>query len=320
MALLFQPILTRVKVIMTDLKALYANRVQETIKPLFEKQEGYSLIFLTSSSDMGVVRNNGRNGAKYAPQSLLFHFKKMTQDNDLKNWRFSQVEVSDQSSEEKNFIEAQRQERDKIKEINLFDHDFICHIGGGHDHVYPLVSALNEKFSKVIVINIDAHADTRTDNKFHSGTPFRQLDREIENLTVFQLGLHPYSNSFSTLTKLKREMPILWKNEIDTQSIEKFFKSISEELTQNTLVVFSLDADALTGNIMPGVSAVNSDGLNLDQLKIMMNHYLEMNLSHPPIMGLYELNPVYDQLSGLSMNTAANFIFHSLKKFKGLNK
>lgn len=313
----FQQVLIRVKSIMSDLKNIHAQRVQESILPLFQKKEGQHLLFLTSSSDMGVIRNNGRNGAKYAPRSFLFHFKKMTQDQDLKNWRFSELEVSSQRLEEENFHEAQKEEMNKIKNSSPLNHQFVCHIGGGHDHIYPLVSALKDQFKKVIVINIDAHADTRTEKEFHSGTPFRQLDEEVENLVVFQLGLHPYSNSFSTLSPLKKEMPVLWQYELSEEKIVPFFDKIREEVTSDSLVIFSLDADALSAHLMPGVSAVNADGLDLKRLKLIMDEYLKLKLHHPPVLGVYELNPVYDQLSGLSMNTIANFLFHTLKHYKG---
>lgn len=302
---------------MSDLKNIHAKRVHESIKSLFNKDNGLHLLFLTSSSDMGVIRNNGRNGTRFAPRSFLFNFKKMTQDHDLKEWRFSEAEVSSQDEETINFHEAQKLEIKKIQETSPLNTQFVCHIGGGHDHVYPLVSALKNDFSKVVIINIDAHADTRTDEEFHSGTPFRQLDGEIENFKVFQLGLHPYSNSFSTLSPLKNEMPILWKKDLNEEKIKEYFKLIAEEITSNTLVVFSIDADALSGYLVPGVSAVNADGLSLDELKMMMNHYLELNFIHPPVVGIYELNPVYDQLSSVSMNTMANFLFHTLKTYKG---
>lgn len=302
---------------MTDMKTIHATRAKESIRPLFEKTAGPHLLFIKSSSDMGVIRNNGRNGTRFAPQSFMFHFKKMTQDHEIKQWRFSEIEVSSQQKEETHFASAQQEEVALIKNANPLAHDFLCHIGGGHDHIYPLVTALKDGFSKVIIINIDAHADTRTDSEFHSGTPFRQLDSEIADFNIFQIGLHPYSNSFSTLTPLKNEMEVLWKEDTHKDSINCFFKKIQAQVTPESLVVFSLDADAISGHLVPGVSAVNADGLNLDQLKMMMLEYLRLPLKHSPIMGIYELNPVYDHLSGISMNTIANFIFHTIKSLKG---
>ena len=54
----------------------------------------------------------------------------------------------------------------------------LIHLGGGHDHIYPLLRALSAQNDRITVINIDAHLDTRTDDLPHSGTPFRQFARE----------------------------------------------------------------------------------------------------------------------------------------------
>ena len=298
---------------MTDLKTIHSARVKESIKPLFEDKKEQRGLFLKSSTDIGVIRNNGRNGARYAPKAFMFNFKKMTQDQDLKNWSFAEIEVSSEEHELKNFSEAQKLESSKIQEALKSSYDFICHIGGGHDHIYPLIRAQASSFDKVVVINIDAHADTRTDAEAHSGTPFRQLDQEISQFRLFQIGLHPYSNSFSTLSPLKSEMKVLWKQECQETEINSFFEKIKSEVTDKTLVTLSVDADALCGHLVPGVSAVNADGLDLNTLKFIMSKYLELNLSHSPVLGVYELNPIYDQLSGVSMNTIANFVFHTLK-------
>lgn len=301
---------------MTDLKSIHQARALESMKALFAKDKGQHLLLLTSSSDQGVIRNNGRNGARYAPQSFLFHFKKMTQDQEMKNWRFTQVEVASSAEEVKDFKQAQIIEAEKIIESNPLDHDFICHLGGGHDHIYPLLHKLHPQFENTIIINIDAHADTRTDAEFHSGTPFRQLDSEIKHLQLFQIGLHPYSNSFSTLSPLKTEMNILWKQDCTPLLMGAFFEKMKAFIGPKTLVIFSLDADALCGYQVPGVSAVNADGLTLDTLKELMTHYLALPFNHAPVLGIYELNPVYDHLSGVSMNTLANFLFHTIKLIK----
>lgn len=310
---LSQQLLINLEVIMTDLKTIYSARVKESIKPLFETPKELRGIFLKSSTDIGVIRNNGRNGAKYAPKAVMFNFKKMTQDHDLKEWQFIEAEVSCEQSELKDFAGAQKQETQKIQAALKENFEFLCHIGGGHDHIYPLIKALAPQYEKVVIINIDAHADTRTDDEFHSGTPFRQLDQELKDFRLFQIGLHPYSNSFSTLSPLKKEMGVLWRKECQEANICAFFEKIQNEVTTKTLVTLSVDADALCGHLVPAVSAVNADGLDLDTLKFIMNKYLSMNFTHAPVLGVYELNPIYDQLSGVSMNTICNFVFHTLK-------
>ena len=267
------------------------------------------LIFLKSSSDIGVIRNGGRNGARFAPQSFLVAFKRLTQDEHSQKFAFKEVEVSSAiEEEEKDFHEAQNLEAGRIQKA-VSEKSWICHIGGGHDHVYPLLKALSQNKKKVIVINVDAHADTRDDESHHSGTPFRQFSEEFSGeFHLFQVGLHPFANSKSTLANIK--MNILWKNELS--EAEMFFKGIEKLVTSETLVVFSLDADALDGSIVPGVSAVNGNGLQMRELEKLWSQYVKL-VPHKPILGIYELNPVFDTLSMMSMRAMAAFVFGTLR-------
>lgn len=298
------------------------KRFQESLAALFLKIDANpfkTCLFLKSSTDVGVIRNGGRNGARFAPQSLLSCFKKLSQNSSLKNYQFLEVEVASKSEEENNFHLAQIQEGKRIRQEYLTSiHAKICHIGGGHDHIYPLLSAVGQDFKKVIIINVDAHADTRTDENYHSGTPFRQFSNDFEGeIYLYQFGLHPYSNSFSTLSDLKKgKMSILWKKNLCSTSIIELFKNIKSQVEEKTLVVFSLDADALCASEVPGVSAVNPDGLSRQELMQIWENYSALPLHHPTILGIYELNPIYDTLASLSMRSIASFIYETLNENK----
>jgi len=165
------------------------------------------------------------------------------------------------------------------------------------------------------VLNIDAHADTRTDEQHHSGTPFRQFAEEFSGeFTLYQLGLHRFANSFSTLSPLdKGKQFVLWKNEITSASLDAFFQQMMTEVNNDTLLLFSLDADALNGYEVPGVSAVNPQGLTLNELKDVWERFRKIPTPNRLIMGIYELNPVYDSLASVSMRTIASFIFECLR-------
>mgnify|MGYP003574927996 CR=1 FL=1 len=299
------------------------KRFQESLASLFVPLEDFkgvetSLIFLKSSSDEGVMRNGGRNGARYAPQSFLSHFKKLTQNDKLKNFIFAEAETASPAEEMAEFHSAQVQESERISTIlKAHPKARVCHLGGGHDHVYPLLKAYSGEYKKIVVLNLDAHADTRDDETFHSGTPFRQFAHEFEGeFHLFQVGLHPFANSFSTLSPLKKgSHHILWRNELnDSEKLTPFFQKIKHLIDEKTLVLFSLDADALDGSIMPGVSAVNGDGLDKVELNFLWEKYLTLSFEHPPILGIYELNPVFDTLSMASMRTLGNFLFNTLSK------
>lgn len=293
------------------------KRFQESVGGLFGKNGPHECLFLKSSSDYGVMRNGGRNGARFAPQSFLSTFRKWSQDDNLKDFGFREVEVANPEEENQDFHLAQKKQAQRIKTILGTEiTGRIIHLGGGHDHIYPLLTALSENYKNVIVINIDAHADTRTDEDFHSGTPFRQFSEEFAgDFTLIQIGLHQFANSFSTLSKLpKGKQLILWKNEFSVEKLQEIFVEIKKLLTKETLVVFSLDADAMDGSFVPGVSAVNPQGFNLRELNLIWKSYSELPLNHPAIVGIYELNPLYDSLSNISMRSIASFVFETFRK------
>lgn len=295
------------------------KRFQESVGALFSANEGKTpatCLFLKSSSDIGVMRNGGRNGARFAPQSFLATFKKFAQDKTLREMTFHDFEVAASTEEEADFHNAQEQEASRITTvINQFPKSRICHIGGGHDHVYPLLKALSENYEKVVVLNIDAHADTRTDENHHSGTPFRQFAEGFQGqFSLYQLGLHSFANSFSTLSPLsKGKLRILWRNEINPSALELFFQEMEREIDEKTLVIFSLDADALSGAEVPGVSAVNPSGLGRTELLEVWKRFQKLPIAHSPIIGIYELNPLYDTLSSFSMRTLASFVYESME-------
>lgn len=292
------------------------KRFQESVGSLFSRADRApgTCLFLKSSSDIGVIRNGGRNGARFAPQSFLSTFKKFAQIHSLKELAFVDVEVSSIDEEEINFHEAQERESERIAAaVNSHPASKIVHIGGGHDHIYPLLSALSGKYKKVIVINVDAHADTRTDENHHSGTPFRQFARQYQgDFHLYQIGLLPFANSFSTLTTLEKgKMEVLWMKDLNDANLTSFFNKIAQEISHETLVIFSLDADALNGSEVPGVSAVNPAGLTRVQLLSAWKHYHDLKKNHAPVIGIYELNPIYDTLASVSMRSMASFVFET---------
>ncbi len=292
------------------------KRFEESVGKLFEANltKTQRCLFLSSSTDVGVIRNGGRNGARFAPKSFLSTFKKFTLTNEVRKYSFESIEVSRHEEEIEDFHSAQLKESERISSIlDKNPGARICHIGGGHDHIYPLLVSLEARFDNIIVINIDAHADTRTDLTFSSGTPFRQFAEQTKgHFNLFQIGLHPFANSMSTLTPLSCESHILWRNDFSGPALDQIFKEISDLTHPRTAVVYSLDADALSASEVPGVSAVNPSGLTKKDLMEIWNRYVALPITHPPILGIYELNPIYDSLASLSMRTIGSFIFETL--------
>lgn len=292
------------------------KRFQESLGSRFGAGEGKEVIFVKSSSDTGVIRNGGRNGARLAPKSLLSYFRKLALDKTSSQYSFREIEVSSIDEELENFAKSQESETLRIETaLRANSGARVIHIGGGHDHIYPLLRSYSHA-KKIIVLNLDAHADTRTDDDSHSGTPFRQFAREYKgDFHLFQLGLHVFANSESTLSTLPQgKMHILWRKDLMDQSKwESFFGEMRKLIDDNTVVIFSLDADAMSGELVPGVSAVNGLGLKTNELFQAWQMYRALPMKHEPIMGIYELNPVFDTLSGMSMRFMSNFLYVSLR-------
>ena len=282
-----------------DISQMLGKRDKSAEHPLFVADiSEASHTILLSSSDLGVCRNGGRRGTKFAPTAIINSFKKTSSIYDK---QFYLSEVADELLESQDFSQAQLTETENIK--NIIQHSpasHTLHIGGGHDHVYPFLMSIAAKYPniKISIINIDAHLDTRNDHLAHSGTPFRQFLTEHPQSTLYQFGIHNYTNVSSNSDDLSQQMQIITVEAINSMTSEQFIKKLDQILvpTQDTIYVLSLDADALSASIMEAVSAVNHQGLSLTTVKIIFNKIKALQPTQQ-YLGIYEYNPIYDNLS-----------------------
>lgn len=303
------------------------NRQDESLRSMTNnssEKSSLSPVIITSPSDIGVRRNSGRNGSRYAPKAITEQLLKLNdhmEDYDS----ISVIQVSSQAQEKLNFEQAQLNSSKKILsslEEHKNNNQKFVHIGGGHDHVYPLLKAINDskKYKNILILNIDAHCDTRVDQRSHSGTPFRDFD--LTSSTPFHLiqyGIHIATNSKSTLTPLKNgsEKHFHINDLINTtkcfSNIGKINKSdllagCPFDIDPDTAIVISLDSDAIDGANMKGVSAVNGLGLPLNHTYLLINTFAQLKAKNH-FFGIYEYNPVYDDLSNLGARSIARIIY-----------
>ena len=270
------------------------------------------ILFLKFSSDIGTIRNFGRRGSMFAPEAILWVVKKLACHNLLK---WSDIELSNQTLEKNNFKESQNSLainiKNTIQEANRTQ-KFI-YLGGGHDYIYPTLKAINHFTKKLVVINLDAHLDTRTDTDPNSGTPFRQIACDFEGeIEIIQLGIHDFANSISTMSNLKNAKEVVATYEDvrygtkDFTQTDKFLARVIP-FQKDTTYVFSLDADVMDSGIMEGVSAVNHRGLPYDFIEDVLLYMIDvLNCQH---FGIFEYNPVYDNLSQKGARTLAALIY-----------
>lgn len=270
------------------------------------------ILFFKSSSDIGTIRNSGRRGSNFAPEAIINIVKKLALHNQ-ETW--SDIEIANPDLELEDFEHAQKEYSTTLAtalQSYTKAHKFI-YLGGGHDHVYPLLKALNTKSKKIKVINIDAHLDTRTDTFTNSGTPFRQFANEFEgNFELIQLGIHDFANSKTTMNALGKTKEVVATYD-DLKHLTANFtnnRKLFERMIpydHEALYLFSLDADALDSGIMEGVSAVNHRGLPYHFVEELLIY--SQDVLRTKHYGFYEYNPVYDNLSQKGARALASLIY-----------
>ena len=275
---------------------------------------------LTCPTDIGVQLNGGRLGSRYAPKCILNKLGNFTSNN--KNKIYIQEIVS--STQLSTFEELQINQFKQIKSSIKSDPNKIIQIGGGHDNIYPLLKWLDHTgYKEITVINIDAHCDTRQDRVNHSGTPFRQFAREYKGkLKVIQYGINSYANDNQTLDQLEndQEMQIIpietVKTAKETQGVPGLLNLIRMSLrkTESELIVLSLDLDAIDSSNFEAVSAVNPYGMLKEDVVNIIHWYTQEAVSKIKVIGLYEYNPIYDNLSGSGALFTAKLVEQFLRE------
>lgn len=282
---------------MSELNHL-STRHLDRIKRNICSAEECDIQILTSSSDIGVIRNGGRRGSNFGPQAILSNVFKMA-SHQTQNKFFIQ-EVSSNNFD-------QISDANRISPL-IKNKKKIIHLGGGHDHVYPLLRAINQHYKKITVINIDAHLDTRIDKVAHSGTPFRQFAETVDGeFHLIQFGIHDFSNpdsSFNPLPKGKMEI---------AKSLHDLKNILTKDFEPDHALVFSLDCDAIEASIMEGVSAVNHKGIPFEQIEEILE--LVRKNKQGIFFGIYEYNPVYDNLSEKGSKAIASLIYGLLEQY-----
>jgi formiminoglutamase len=259
-------------------------------------------VFLLSPSDEGVRRNMGRNGARFAPTTILNNFMKLNDHLDGVT-EIKSICVSEQELEKENFELSQDLQASLISKELLLKKKNIIHLGGGHDHVFPLLKSIDglNKYKEILIINIDAHCDTRVDTVHHSGTPFRNFDSITKTkTTLVQYGIHNFANSKTTLSDLQNiEQKIF--------NMGKKFDFDFSTVKKDTFILLSLDADGLDSSIMKGVSAVNAFGVQTPEMLSIIQKIKETKLDCA--FGVYEYNPLYDDLSNQGAKVLSHLIY-----------
>jgi arginase len=147
--------------------------------------------------------------------------------------------------------------KEKIEDL-LQDKCKILSLGGDHSVSFPIISAFAEKYEKLHILHLDAHADLYDnfdDNPYSHASPFARIMETGKIASLTQVGIR-------TLSKHQREQA----QKFGVKVIE--MKDFNFDFIQNLAapLYISLDLDVLDPAFAPGISHHEPGGMTTREL------------------------------------------------------
>ncbi|CEG56025.1 formimidoylglutamase [Legionella fallonii] len=220
-------------------------------------------IFLGFASDAGVTRNLGRPGAKLGPDQIKTQLAKLPCPMDGPF-----VDLGTVFCDGDNLESAQNQFAELIGLCHHRGHKTIA-LGGGHEIAWAHYQGLASHYSKLGIINFDAHFDLRPYKKGDlgtSGTPFSQIAEYCkERHLPFDyccIGVQKFGNT-PTLFQRANELNVsyLFAEELFEKSQAWQMAFLDEFMLNLDHIYLTICLDVLAECFAPGVSAPQAMGL-----------------------------------------------------------
>lgn len=234
-------------------------------------------IFIGFASDEGIIRNQGRPGAKFGPDQIKTQLAKLPCFLDQKY-----VDLGTINCETNNLESAQKQFAELINLCHKNGHLTIG-FGGGHEIAWAHYQGLSPHYSKLGIINFDAHFDLRPVPKGQegtSGTPFSQIAAHCEeNNLPFEyccIGIQKFGNTPS-LFKRADELNVryLSAEELCEQNLKTHISFLNQFMLQVDHLYLTLCLDVFAECFAPGVSAPQAMGLSPKQIMPLLKYIMQ---------------------------------------------
>lgn len=285
--------------------------------------------------DQGVNRNQGRIGAKHAPNAIKTALAKLPialsiqqQFGKLENLTnlvgdMGNVACVDGDTIVPEVLEsAQQAYADQITHV-LAQNSLAIGLGGGHEIAYGSFIGLWQHLTKtktlptIGIINIDAHFDLRQDQYATSGTPFRQiaehLAKQHQDFSYLCVGISQFGNTAALFERAENlGVKIISDDDcyrLDWSAIEQ---QILDFIAPLDVIYLTIDMDALSGFVMPAVSAVAAKGLSLDFVERCVS--LVINTGKVKLIDMAETNPIYD-IDGRGLKVAGRLLAVMIERY-----
>ena len=144
----------------------------------------------------------------------------------------------------------------------VMSHDkFLLTLGGEHSLTPPLVQAAVEKFGKVTVLQIDAHADLRDSYMDMPNSHACAMRRVLDHAPTVQVGIRNISeDEVKALPSLDATIFYDWNMRDDPQWMDRVVGALGPK------VYLTIDADGIDPSLMPAVGTPEPGGLTWPEL------------------------------------------------------
>lgn len=272
--------------------------------------------------DLGIRNVNGRPGAAEGPARFWEFFMKLRGRTPVASALHRRELAETGADLERNLTTAVALTRELTRELNQKT-DALVVVGGGHDYAYPWVKAVVEELGpkkKLACLNLDAHFDLRDPFPvMTSGAPFRRLIEEdiLDPRRLIEFGIQNHCNAAELweYAKKKKIQTVPFERLRGGRAVPAFKSALAALSKKSDIVLLSVDLDAMSLAVAPGVSAPQPEGFSAGELYEM----LEIAAKNKKVfsLGLFELSPPLDANDATSRLAAqAAWKFLAVKCFK----
>jgi formiminoglutamase len=260
--------------------------------------------------DTGVIRNQGRAGAKQGPNALRSALANFACHHQHALYDVGEIVC------ESNDLEASQQSLAHTVALLLKNQNRPILIGGGHEIAWGHYLGIRQAYptQSLAIINFDAHFDLRPFSATQpgsSGTPFLQmaLHSQQHHLPFHYacIGIQPNANTASLFATAQQlgVMSIL-AQELTSAHLEQHKAQLSKLIEQVDIVYLTLCLDVFASYIAPGVSAPQVLGVHPQQILPLFEH-----ITHSQKVvsfDIAELAPNYDDANQSTAKLAAYWV------------
>ncbi|MDF2549136.1 MAG: hutG 2 [Chlamydiales bacterium] len=274
-----------------------------------EWPKAHAFALIGFQSDVGILRNQGRKGAKDGPSAFRQALGALPAPADL-----SLFDVGDIAVQGDDLESAQQALAEVISHLLKLQIQPLL-IGGGHEMAFGHYQGVMQAFPQLDlgIVNFDAYFDMRSPLleegacKGTSGSSFLQIakERQREDLEFDYtcIGIQTHSNTKALFDQARSQSVITVRaDEIHRKNIHKLLKTLDQLIAKRTALFVTISLDVFASCYAPGVSAPSPLGLTPWQVIPL----LERLAYSEKVIGfeIAELSPPYDR-DGMTAKLAA---------------